>query len=192
MYEKLKKAAEAATQGPWYEQDDEDSAAGAVFIMPESATYAAPICRITVEANAAFIAAANPSAVLALIAENEQQARIIASIDKHLRGVVNDPDPLPPIMPGAIGIETTYGLVAGIRRERDYLKAESNAAQNAYLAAGEREHSLRVERENLRKAVTYAVEMFSRISSGDGSGHADLAHAVLRIAGDAMGKDVFQ
>lgn len=72
MYEELKKAAEAATPGPWYEQDDEDSAAGAVFIMPESEAWAPPICRITVESNAAFIAAANPSAVLALIAENER------------------------------------------------------------------------------------------------------------------------
>ena len=71
-----------------------------------------------------FSTAAREEVVLGLIAENESQAKTIAAIDKHLRGYVNDPDPLPPIMPGALQVDTTYGLVAGIRRERDQLKAE--------------------------------------------------------------------
>lgn len=74
-----------------------------------------------------FSMAAREEVVLALIAENEQQAKTIAAIDKQLRGHVNDPDPLPSIMPGALQIETTYGLVAGIRRERDQLKAERDS-----------------------------------------------------------------
>ena len=45
----------------------------------------------------------------------------------------------------------------------------------------------RVEAENdaLRNAVEFAAEMFWTITSGDGSGHADLARALFRIAGDA-------
>lgn len=56
-------------------------------------------------------------------AELKQQ---LDSIDKHLRGNVNDPYPLPPIMPGAFSYTTTYGLVAGLRRERDYLKKSTD------------------------------------------------------------------
>jgi len=57
--------------------------------------------------------------------ERAELARLrqeVASIDKKLRGNVSDPDPLKPIMPGALSITTTYGLVAGIVRERDQLK----------------------------------------------------------------------
>jgi hypothetical protein len=42
------------------------------------------------------------------------------------------------------------------------------------------------ENEKLRNAVNYAAETFGRITSADGSGHADLSKAVLRIAGSAM------
>ena len=54
--------------------------------------------------------------------EADRLRQEVASIDKKLRGNVSDPDPLKPIMPGALSITTTYGLVAGIVRERDQLK----------------------------------------------------------------------
>lgn len=57
-----------------------------------------------------------------LRAEADRLRQEVASIDKKLRGNVSDPDPLKPIMPGALSITTTYGLVAGIVRERDQLK----------------------------------------------------------------------
>ncbi|MFG0540171.1 hypothetical protein ACF8EA_08190 [Pseudomonas sp. YQ_5] len=57
-----------------------------------------------------------------LRAETDRLRQEVASIDKKLRGNVSDPDPLKPIMPGALSITTTYGLVAGIVRERDQLK----------------------------------------------------------------------
>lgn len=53
---------------------------------------------------------------------NAELKKQLDSIDNHLRGNVNDPDPLPPILPGAFSRTTTYGLVSGLRRERDYLK----------------------------------------------------------------------
>ncbi len=57
-----------------------------------------------------------------LRAEADRLRQEVASIDKKLRGNVSDPDPLKPIMPGDLSITTTYGLVAGIVRERDQLK----------------------------------------------------------------------
>ncbi|HDS1770688.1 hypothetical protein NPS33_25055 [Pseudomonas putida] len=57
-----------------------------------------------------------------LRAEADRLRQEVASIDKKLRGNVSDPDPLKPIMPGALSITTTYGLVAGIVRERDQLR----------------------------------------------------------------------
>ena len=68
---------------------------------------------------------ANEELRQSLAAADQRNAELqtqLNSIDKHLRGNVNDPDPLPPIMPGAVSYTTTYGLVAGLRRERDYLK----------------------------------------------------------------------
>ena len=53
---------------------------------------------------------------------NAESQKQLDSIDNHLRGNVNDPDPLPPIMPGAVSYTTTFGLVSGLRRERDYLR----------------------------------------------------------------------
>lgn len=76
-----------------------------------------------------------------------------------------------------------------LRAERDQIKAEKEALVAAYARAGEREHELRVERSTLREAVKFAVETFSKITSSDGSGHADLSKAVLRIAGSAMGQE---
>lgn len=71
-YSELKMRAAAATPGPWIEQDDEDSAAGAVFIVPESSVWVPPICRITSERDAAYVAAANPHEILGSIAEIDQ------------------------------------------------------------------------------------------------------------------------
>lgn len=42
------------------------------------------------------------------------------------------------------------------------------------------------DNESLRKSVEFSIGAFRRISSGDGSGHADLARAAMRIAGAAI------
>lgn len=41
---------------------------------------------------------------------------------------------------------------------------------------------LQAENEKLRKAVDQSIEWFERMSSADGSGHADLAKHIRRIA----------
>lgn len=48
---------------------------------------------------------------------------------------------------------------------------------------------LKAENEALRKAVKFSVDEFENITSGDGSGHADLARAVKRIAGVAFSEE---
>lgn len=103
---------------------------------------------------------------LELLAENERldRARLGAqeslnAIDKHLRGNVNDPDPLPLILPGAASRTTTYGLVAGIRRERDQLKvdlkridADRKACWAEFKVQGLRLDGLKAEAEDLRES----------------------------------------
>lgn len=55
--------------------------------------------------------------------------KTLHSIDDHLRGKVNDPDPLPSILPGALQMTTTYGLVAGLLRERDSIRLQLDALE---------------------------------------------------------------
>lgn len=66
MYEELKKLAENATPGPW------KSTVDGVMPVGEAFGIFGNFGANNGEANREFIAAANPSAVLALIAENER------------------------------------------------------------------------------------------------------------------------
>jgi hypothetical protein len=70
--------------------------------------------------------------------------------------------------------------------ERDKLRAENAGLRTGYEAYERVNAELRGEVEGLRKAVKFSAETFRTITSGDGSGHADLAAAVLRIAGPCM------
>lgn len=63
------------------------------------------------------------------------------------------------------------------------------SARDGMLALIAERDQFKAENEALRKAVEQSVEWFGRISSGDGSGHADLGRAILRIAGSAMSKE---
>jgi hypothetical protein len=74
--------------------------------------------RTTLAKEAAALLDATPPDVKALLA-----------IDQALRGRVNDPDPLP-VHPLAAVTDTTYGLVAGLLRERDKLKQELATLRN--------------------------------------------------------------
>jgi len=50
--------------------------------------------------------------------------KAIKEIDKLLRNNINDPEPLKPVWFGGLLATTTYGLVAGIVRERDKLEEQ--------------------------------------------------------------------
>jgi hypothetical protein len=97
--------------------------------------------------------------------ENDRLKHDLGAIDKALRGKVNDPDPLPPILPGAFSVETTYGLVAGILRERDQLKAESKGHlatacmyNDMYSRASSERNTLRVNLADLRSKMELMAE----------------------------------
>ena len=146
--QKLKVLAEAATQGEWTCSDKHDGrfwhigcgnqAIGSTHAASKKAN---PSYAEMFEANAKFIAAANPAAVLALINE-----RSIALWQ----------------------LDIQRDIAARRYEEIEQIKAEC---------------------EGLREAVRVSIDCFEKISSSDGSGHADLAGAVLRIAGSAFSKD---
>lgn len=101
----LKRAAAAASQGRW-NQDG--------FDVQNDDIEDYRVCRCNLLADAKFIAAANPAAVLALIAENECQATQFKKWQA--------------------GHHANYCQVA---EERDQLKAENEALRKAALAARE-------------------------------------------------------
>lgn len=87
---KLKRLAEAATPGPWKQDDNQETQYGqvvGVYIAREDGarigqTFANVLVKTTKQcrANAEFIAAAHPGAVLELILENEALRKTLAGI----------------------------------------------------------------------------------------------------------------
>lgn len=76
-FDELKKLAEAATNGPWINGDDEDSDLCLVGPAFAHGLVCHPVVSLHDEANANFIAAANPAAVLELLAI---QAQMVAAL----------------------------------------------------------------------------------------------------------------
>lgn len=113
----------------------------------------------------AYYHAAKPAAVLALIAEVDRLT-IAAKYSEDVDAIHENQLQM-----------VCYDLAV----ERDQLKAE-------VARSTEREIMQLAEIEALRKAVEFGADCFRKISSGDGSGHADLAESILRRAGSAMGK----
>jgi hypothetical protein len=68
----LKKLAEAATPGPWIAGDDEDSDYFLVGPHDGDGLVFHPVVTLHTEANADYIAAANPAAILKLLAINAE------------------------------------------------------------------------------------------------------------------------
>lgn len=65
----LEELAAGATEGPWTYETDEDSCYGAVFVKPDTEHYSPPICRIDNDVTAEFVAATDPTTIMALTAE---------------------------------------------------------------------------------------------------------------------------
>lgn len=65
----LEGLAAGATEGPWKYETDEDSCYGAVFVKPDTEHYSPPICRIDHDVTAEFVAATDPTTIMALTAE---------------------------------------------------------------------------------------------------------------------------
>lgn len=162
-HSELKMAAEAATQGlrvvkrEW--SDDDIEYQQEIFtVWSECETLEINVDGSLVgkdEADANFIAAANPAAMLALIAEVEGLRKLPTAWSE----VYEQSDELDALR------DEKLSWVS----ERDQLKADNDLQAK--------------EIEALRKAVEFGADCFRKISSGDGSGHADLAESILRISG---------
>ncbi|TWC17111.1 hypothetical protein FBY06_11841 [Pseudomonas sp. SJZ085] len=88
-YTELKRLAEAATPGPWYAENDRHE--GAINSEYRHIGMVSMFAQVREDipqnfANQAFIAAANPAAVLALIADNEVLRQALQSITAHIEG----------------------------------------------------------------------------------------------------------
>lgn len=91
-YAELKNSAEKATEGPWDAVADEDSAAGAIFVMPVCDQWVPPICRITSERDAIYVAEANPSVILDLIADFDAAQSELAALREELASMKSQPE----------------------------------------------------------------------------------------------------
>lgn len=170
-YSKLKKLAEAATQGQWNAVDYGsfngkrshwyvETKSGENVAFDDSGDPAPNHWDERGEHDMKFIAAANPAAVLTLIAEVEGLRKLPTAWSE----VYEQSDEL-----DALRDEKLAWL-----SERDQLKADNDLQSK--------------EIEAMRKAVEFGADCFRKISSGDGSGHADLAERILRIAGSTISK----
>ena len=162
-HSELKKLAEAATPGPWVAEKDEDTIrVDSSEPLPDIIVWCGSFGDsggFNSDADKEYIAASNPDAVLALIAEVEGLRAQHGRDSKELRSLCQARD--------------------DARKDRDQLKAE-------VARSTEREIMQLAEIEALRKAVEFGADCFRKISSGDGSGHADLAESILRIAGSTI------
>lgn len=70
-YEALRDAAKKATPGPWRIEDDEDSAAGAVYITHDTPGWREPIARLYGWHDQNYLEVADPTTILELLAERD-------------------------------------------------------------------------------------------------------------------------
>lgn len=157
-HSELKKLAEAATPGRWTAYDTHGRRFIEAIGTEDHVVCATPKKQWLKDSQ--YIAAANPVAVLALIAEVEGLRKLPTAWSE----VYEQSDEL-----DALRDEKLAWL-----SECDQLKADNDLQAK--------------EIEALRKAVEFGADCFRKISSGDGSGHADLAESILRIAGSIMSK----
>ena len=125
-YSELKRVAEAATPGPWYQHGG---------IMQVLSHDCETVCETFEDdgecPDAQFIAAANPAAVLALIAENEQLAKTADCWDR-------------------LNVQNK-ALSDSFRAERDQLKAEVAGLRTGYEAYEQVNAELKAENERLER-----------------------------------------
>jgi len=83
-YEALRDAAKKATPGPWRMEDDEDSAAGAMYIRQDTPDWREPIARLYGWHDQNYLEVADPTTILELLAERDA---LLAERDALLRQV---------------------------------------------------------------------------------------------------------
>ncbi|WP_339503987.1 hypothetical protein [Pseudomonas sp. RL_105y_Pfl2_101] len=144
----LKRLAEAASPGKWdYEQD-------CLFFYVDGYTkHLMELCEgddvdgIQQIENAKFIAAANPAAVLALIAENERLERKNANQSESIREYQDL------VMGGDVSLGMLKADIRVTTGERDELRAEVAGLKTGYEAYEQVVQGLKAENEVLRRSA---------------------------------------
>lgn len=70
-YDALRDSAKKATPGPWRIEDDEDSAAGAVYITQDTPDWREPIARLYGWHDQNYLELADPTTILGLLDERD-------------------------------------------------------------------------------------------------------------------------
>lgn len=83
-YQELRRLAEQATPGPWGDEWPQRERATLAHIIREH-NDGPQVANVLLEEDAAYIAAANPAAILALLSERQENQRRIAELEEGLR-----------------------------------------------------------------------------------------------------------
>ncbi|ALQ01469.1 ead/Ea22-like family protein [Pseudomonas brassicacearum] len=169
-YTELKRMAEAATPGPWIADNShhEGSINAADRHIGMVSMYARrPNDIIENFSNQAFIAAANPAAILTLISENSR-----LNDGAHMRA-----------------INSLRQDCRDLKSERDQLKAENAGLHTGYKAYEQVNAELRAENERLRDGMVQIIEM-NRMHAECQYGDPEKAEAwsCVTVARAAMGQ----
>ena len=70
-----------------------------------------------------------------------------------------------------------------LRTKNDRMARERPARQALSIQLIDEARGLLAERDRLREALNYSCKSLCKVTSSDGSGHADIALAALRLAG---------
>lgn len=151
-YSELKRMAEAAPEGPWF---GPEYAPGTSYVFDVDLGTLLEYQSIDSEKDDClrYVAAANPAAVLALIAENKRNQRIVLSACMSM-GAIGESLGLDMDSDG----DEMLGMVAELKAERDQLKAENEALRKD----ADRYRWLRNDMNDV--AITFGVHSWEDLS----------------------------
>ncbi|MGO2705614.1 MAG: ead/Ea22-like family protein [Pseudomonas helleri] len=205
-HSELKRLAEAATPGPWYQHGG---------IMQVLSHDCETVCETFEDdgecPDAQFIAAANPAAVLALIAENERLKNRLEVDPRHDYDGISTRDATVKVLDEQVDqlkaenerlevevkrmTSIAYAAHGAFRMEtmaeRDQLRAEVAGLRTGYEAYERVNAELKAEVEELRKSLLDAAEeidAWGSYASDYFQEKHDLAGCVAKFHAAAMGK----
>jgi hypothetical protein len=169
-WEELETAARAATPGPWGHEEidptEPEWGASEVFTEGSDNYVATHVCSVK---DAAYIAAANPSAILELLAERDALAakvnemidsecdKIMAMSDNQISAMLRqdgrNPDDVATIGKQAAQLAVNAVKLSQLEAERDEIQAENLENCRLLGMSAERELKLIAERDALKKEL---------------------------------------
>lgn len=172
-HSELKKLAEAAPEGPWF---GPEYAPGTSYVFDVDLGTLLEYQSIDTEKDAClrYVAAANPAAVLALIAENER-------LESFKAAYMEWTDKTEWVQKSAQALELGQHRADVLRSRIDQLKAESAGLKTGYEAYERVNAELKAEMEVLRKALeSCAEELAAEVICKHGGQKLEDMHPVTR------------